>query len=105
MYYANPSTYWIGGLLAATLDKLPVECAPEETARFDAPDNQTCKDYAGAFAESAGGFLLNPEAYSDCQYCPYRNGNQYLATLNIHASEKWRGQFTPSSHMQVEVLY
>ncbi|KAM5351661.1 hypothetical protein ACJ41O_004384 [Fusarium nematophilum] len=90
MYWVNPSTYWISGMLAATLDGAPVECAPEETAQFDAPPNQTCQEYAGAFAESAGGYLLNPDATSGCQYCPFSSGNQYLQTLNIDASEKWR---------------
>ncbi|KAI0506555.1 ABC-2 type transporter-domain-containing protein [Xylaria bambusicola] len=90
IYYINPSTYWIGGVLAATLDGSPVECEVAETARFDAPGGQTCGDYAGTFASSAGGYLLNPEARTDCQYCPYMTGNQYLATLNIDASEKWR---------------
>ncbi|KAH7134270.1 ABC-2 type transporter-domain-containing protein [Dactylonectria macrodidyma] len=90
MYWVNPSTYWIGGVLAATLNNAPVRCDPQETARFDAPPNQTCKDYAGEFAQSAGGYLLNPDATSDCQYCPYSNGNQFLKTLNIEANEKWR---------------
>lgn len=89
-YYVNPSTYWIGGVLAATLDGSPVICDVSETARFDAPHGQTCAEYASAFANSTGGYLLNPSARADCQYCPYSNGNQYLETLNIHAGEKWR---------------
>lgn len=92
MYYVNPSTYWIGGILAATLADTPVECAPAETALFDAPPNQTCGEYAGAFADSAGGYLLNPDATSACQYCPFTSGNQYLETLNIDAGNKWRGK-------------
>ncbi|KAI0001405.1 ABC-2 type transporter-domain-containing protein [Xylariaceae sp. FL0662B] len=90
MYYVNPSTYWVGGMLAATLDGVRVECDPSETAQFDAPPGQTCQSYAGEFAQTAGGYLLNPYASSGCQYCPYRFGNQYLATLNIQADEKWR---------------
>lgn len=90
MYWVNPSTYWIGGMLAATLDGSPVECAPKETAQFDAPPGQSCGAYAGAFAEAAGGRLLNPEATAGCMYCPYTNGNQYLTTLNLDAGEKWR---------------
>ncbi|RYC63566.1 hypothetical protein CHU98_g2638 [Xylaria longipes] len=89
-YYVNPSTYWIGGVLAATLDGSPVHCDVSETARFDTPSGQTCQDYAGAYAASAGGYLLNPDARADCQYCPYSSGNEYLATLNIDANEKWR---------------
>ncbi|WKT43317.1 hypothetical protein QSH57_008153 [Fusarium oxysporum f. sp. vasinfectum] len=90
MYYANPSTYWIGGILAATLDGTPVECSSEETAKFDAPPGQTCQEYAGAFADSAGGYLLNPNATSACEFCPMSSGNDYLASLNIDASDKWR---------------
>ncbi|KAH6900556.1 ABC-2 type transporter-domain-containing protein [Thelonectria olida] len=90
MYWVNPSTYWISGMLAATLDNANVRCDPQETARFDAPPNQTCFDYAGDFAKSAGGYLLNPDATSNCQYCAYSNGNQFLKTLNIEAGQKWR---------------
>ncbi|KAF7557576.1 hypothetical protein G7Z17_g604 [Cylindrodendrum hubeiense] len=90
MYWVNPSTYWISGILAATLDNAPVRCDPQETAKFDAPPNQTCQDYAGSFAKSAGGYLLNPDATSGCQYCPYSTGNQFLKTLNIEADQKWR---------------
>ncbi|KAK8054005.1 ABC-2 type transporter-domain-containing protein [Apiospora saccharicola] len=90
MYYVNPSTYWIGGMLAATLDGSPVECASKETAQFDSPPGQSCGDYAGAFAKQAGGYLLNPDANAGCMYCPYSNGNQYLTTLNLKADEKWR---------------
>ncbi|KAI1268212.1 ABC-2 type transporter-domain-containing protein [Xylariaceae sp. FL1019] len=90
LYYLNPATYWIGGMLAATLDGSPVQCEISETARFDPPPGQTCNGYAGEFASSAAGYLLNPNANADCQYCPYRNGNEYLATLHIEAGQKWR---------------
>ncbi|KAF5025881.1 hypothetical protein F66182_2000 [Fusarium sp. NRRL 66182] len=90
MYYVNPSTYWIGGILAATLDGAPIECSPQETAKFDAPPNQTCQEYAGGFADSAGGYLVNPNATSACEFCPMSSGNDYLASLNISASDKWR---------------
>ncbi|KAI0884215.1 ABC-2 type transporter-domain-containing protein [Annulohypoxylon maeteangense] len=90
MYWANPATYWIGGMVAAGLDGIPVQCDPSETARFDVPQNQTCQTYAGEFARTAGGYLVNPDANSDCQYCQYSVGNQYLTTLNINADDKWR---------------
>lgn len=90
MYYVNPSTWWIGGVLAATLHNIPVECTSSETAHFDAPPGQTCGSYAGEFASTAGGYLLNPGENQDCQYCPYSVGDQYLASLNINAGDKWR---------------
>lgn len=90
VYYINPATYYVGGVLAATLHDQPVRCALQETARFDVPSGQTCLSYAGAFAQEAGGYLLNPNATVDCQYCPYSVGDQYLATLNIEYGQKWR---------------
>lgn len=90
MYYVNPSTYWIGGVLSATLHNIPVQCAPSETARFDAPPGQTCGQYAAAFASASPGYIVDPDATSLCQYCPYSVGDDYLATINVYASDKWR---------------
>lgn len=90
MYYINPSTWWIGGVLAATLHGAPVECAASETARFDVPAGQTCDSYAGAFANATGGYLLDPGATAGCQYCSLSSGDQYLAQLNVAAGDKWR---------------
>lgn len=105
MYWANPSTYWIGGMLAASIDGVPVRCDPSETAQFNAPPNKTCQSYAGEFTRSAGGYLLNPEATTGCQYCPYSVGNEYLATLNINASEIWRGKLKSISCTSSYKLY
>ncbi|KAF2716971.1 hypothetical protein K431DRAFT_316157 [Polychaeton citri CBS 116435] len=90
LYWINPSTYWISGMMAATLDGQPVDCAEAETAKFNTPPGQTCESYAGAFTAATGGRLLNPNDTSNCQYCPYTNGNQYMAALNVHADQKWR---------------
>lgn len=90
MYYVNPSTYWIGGVLAATLTGIPIECQDAETAVFDAPGGRTCGEYAGGFLEQSPGYLLNPGAQTGCMYCPYSTGDDYLRTLNISASDKWR---------------
>jgi len=89
MYYVNPSTYWIGGVLAATLHGIPVECASSETAQFDAPPGQTCGSYARDFLSQAPGYLLDADATTGCMYCPYSTGDDYLSTLNIKASDKW----------------
>ena len=91
MYYVNPSTWWIAGMLAATLPGIPVVCTDAEAAHFDAPPGQTCLEYAGAFVQQAGrGYLTNPDATADCGYCPYSDGTDFLATLNVLPSDKWR---------------
>lgn len=90
MYYVNPSTYWISGVLAATLNNTPVRCTSSETAIFNPPPGQTCQQYAGAFVSQTPGYLLNPGATASCQYCQFSSGNDYLTSLNILADEKWR---------------
>ena len=43
------------------------------------------------FINSAGGYLTNPEAPSDCQFCSVRTTDQFLlASFNIHYENRWR---------------
>lgn len=95
MYWSNPATHWIAGMMAATLDGAEIRCSEEETAVFDAPGNQTCLEYAGAFAERMGGYLQNPEDTEACRYCMYQTGNQFMETFNVSAEHKWRSKFPP----------
>lgn len=91
LYYLNPSTYWISGVLATTLENQVVECAANEAAYFNPPAGQTCRDFATEFVKSAGrGYLMNPDATDNCSYCPYASGAEYLAGLSIDPSQKWR---------------
>ncbi|PBP22087.1 hypothetical protein BUE80_DR007074 [Diplocarpon rosae] len=90
MYYVNPSTYWIGGVLAATLNNIPIRCSPQEAAYFHPPPGQSCSAYASRFADASTGYLTNPEALTNCGYCPYSSGVDYMQTLNIEPRDKWR---------------
>ncbi|KAH0596640.1 hypothetical protein MHUMG1_05758 [Metarhizium humberi] len=91
LYYLNPSTYWISGVLATTLANQPVRCAANEAAYFDPPAGRTCADFAADFVARAGrGYLVNPNDTDNCSYCPYASGAEYLASLNIEPSQKWR---------------
>jgi ATP-binding cassette subfamily G (WHITE) protein 2 (SNQ2) len=90
MYYVNPSTYWIGGVLAATLNNTPVRCAPQEAAYFNPPPGNSCMAYAQNFVDMAGGYLMNPHATTDCGYCQYTSGVDYMRMLNLEPKDKWR---------------
>ncbi|KAK2616259.1 ATP-binding cassette transporter snq2 [Conoideocrella luteorostrata] len=91
LYYLNPSTYWISGVLATTLEHQTVNCANNEAAYFNPPSGQTCRDFAMDFVTAAGrGYLMNPNDTANCGYCPYSSGVQYLAGLSIEPSQKWR---------------
>ena len=91
IYYLMPSTYWIGGIIASTLSNITVHCTSSETTQFNPPPGQTCAQYASAFVQQAGqGYLTNPDAVSACGYCQYRNGVEFMRTLNVDPSDKWK---------------
>ena len=91
IYWVNPSTYWIGGVIAATLRDIPIQCGPDEAAAFDPPPGMTCGQYAQPYVDSVGtGYITNPNATSGCGYCQYANGVEYMANLNVKPSDKWK---------------
>ena len=91
IYYLVPSTYWIGGIIAAVLRDIPVQCAPSEAAYFNPPPGQTCEQYASGFVAQAGqGYLINPDATTNCGYCQYRSGIEYMRSLNVKPDDKWK---------------
>ncbi|KAI9765217.1 MAG: ATP-binding cassette transporter snq2 [Geoglossum simile] len=90
MYYLSPFTWLISGLLSTALHDVAITCAPKEINVFMPPQGQTCGDYAGAFVKRMSGKILNPMATSNCEYCRFSTGDQYLATLNMRWEERWR---------------
>lgn len=104
MYYLIPSTWWIRGVMSSTLPSYPVQCEGTELTTFDPPPGQTCGQYAGLFASMSPGYLLDNNATSDCQYCQYTTGRDFMHTLNVHDGDKWRcfGIFT--SYMIVNYM-
>ncbi|RFU29844.1 hypothetical protein B7463_g6488, partial [Scytalidium lignicola] len=89
LYYLIPSTYWIGGVLSATLSHAQVQCAPQEAAYFNPPLGQTCQQYASNFVFQVGGYLTNPSATANCGYCQYSSGVEYMRQLNVKPDDKW----------------
>ncbi|GKT48118.1 brefeldin A resistance protein [Colletotrichum spaethianum] len=91
MYYINPTTWFSRGVLSAVLPPAAVQCSSAEFARFDPPPGSTCGQYANQFVDDVAmaGYLENPDATSNCGYCPYRNGGEYMQTLNVYTTDKW----------------
>ncbi|KAF4956228.1 hypothetical protein FSARC_11627 [Fusarium sarcochroum] len=89
LYYVGPFTYWISGTVAIILPRIAVQCADSELIRFDAPSNSTCGSYAQDWLDNTKGYLANPDATSDCGYCQYASGEEYLSTLQVEGSDAW----------------
>ncbi|KAM5368274.1 hypothetical protein ACJZ2D_009640 [Fusarium nematophilum] len=90
MYRVSPMTYLIGAMLSNGVALQQVQCSDLEFLMFQPPANLTCEAYVGPFVEMAGGSLRNPDANEACLYCPVASTDTYLATLDIHYSERWR---------------
>ena len=91
MYRLSPYTYLIEALLGQALGKLPIECSPVELVTIQPPGGQSCEAYMSPYISFAGGYLANPNATSDCQYCSFSTTDAFLSTsFNIFYSNHWR---------------
>ncbi|WVR08472.1 hypothetical protein IAU60_005527 [Kwoniella sp. DSM 27419] len=90
MYQLDPFTRLISGLVSTVLKDQQVVCRDNEFNIFSPPSGQTCTQYAGAFAQAVGGYLNNPDATTDCQFCQYRVGQSFYEPLQISYSTRGR---------------
>lgn len=91
MVRVNPFTYIVDGFLATTLANAPVNCAANELINFAAPNGSNCADYVQPFIDMAGGYLANGSGEgSQCEYCPIKSTNEFLASINSHWEDRWR---------------
>ncbi|CAK4006136.1 ABC transporter CDR4 [Lecanosticta acicola] len=90
MYRVSPMTYWVAGMAATMLHGRQVQCSTEEVSMFNPPAGQTCQQYMAPYLQTAPGYLLNPDATTQCGYCSVRVADTFLAGVNIFWSERWR---------------
>lgn len=81
MYWLTPFRYLLEGFLSALTHDIPVRCLPREMARFTPPNGTTCAEYAGRFAERAGGYVVNGTDGGYCGFCQARDGDQFVCFL------------------------
>jgi len=89
MYRLSPFTYMMG-MLPVGLQNAAVYCSSTEVSTFFPPAGETCQRFAGAFAAVAGGAIYDPTNTTVCQYCSLTSANQYLATVDLSYSDRWR---------------
>jgi ABC-type multidrug transport system permease subunit len=59
----------LSSLVSTALHGLPVVCTSDEFQTFTAPAGQTCRQWAGEYADLVGGYLNNPDSTSVCEFC------------------------------------
>ncbi|KAI1819611.1 ABC transporter [Xylaria intraflava] len=78
-YNVSPLYYLSEGTSTDMLYGLDMTCRSDEVSIFQPPNSTSCQAYAADFLRTATGFIVNPDATSDCQYCPYKNGQSYVS--------------------------
>ena len=90
MYRVSPFTYLVEGILTASVAGAPLTCATNEFLHFDPPSGQSCGDYMAKYIEAAGGYLLDTNATSRCEFCQVKDTDAFLAGVGLHFSNAWR---------------
>ncbi|KAH9210253.1 AtrD, ABC-transporter [Leptodontidium sp. 2 PMI_412] len=90
MYRISPFTYLVDGILSTGLANTLVTCSNIEFLHFAPLSDSTCGEYLQDYISASGGYLLNPEATSDCQFCSVRDTNSLLAGLSLSYELRWR---------------
>ncbi|KAL7273145.1 ATP-binding cassette transporter snq2 [Rhizina undulata] len=107
LYWTNPLTWLSRGLIGNALHGVVVECGEREFVTFQPPRNQTCGEYAGEWVSTALGKIVNLDDTSDCRYCQFKSGDEYLQTVNIDYNTRWRdlGMFVVFMFTHVALIY
>lgn len=91
MYRISPFTYLVSAMLSTGLSGTTVTCEEIEYLRFNPPSNQTCQGYMKAFIEfTQNGYLKDPQASSNCAFCPISQTDAYLRRISSEFSDAWR---------------
>ncbi|RAK96058.1 putative ABC multidrug transporter [Aspergillus ibericus CBS 121593] len=83
IYYLDPFTYLVGGLLGEVLWDVKVKCEASEYIHFSPPSGQTCGQYMSDFISAQTGYLLDSNATDSCSFCQYSTGADYAKTFNL----------------------
>ncbi|KEQ91070.1 hypothetical protein AUEXF2481DRAFT_70340 [Aureobasidium subglaciale EXF-2481] len=90
MYRISPLTYIVGAVAGTGLHGRAVRCSTAEMKNFSPPAGSNCGAYLSTYLVDAAGQLTNPEAETNCQYCPLTIADQFLGVSEIKWSERWR---------------
>ncbi|CAI4765162.1 CQS_1a_G0047380.mRNA.1.CDS.1 [Saccharomyces cerevisiae] len=90
MWKLSPYTYFLQNLVGLLMHDKSVRCSKNEMSVFSPPIGQTCGEFTKPFFEFETGYITNPDATSNCAYCQYKVGDEYLARMNASFSYLWR---------------
>ena len=91
LYWIDPFTYLVQGLLTPVTWHVQVQCKLDELTYIPLSSGTTCGDYLAPFLADNAGYLVDEGNTTMCAYCEYSTGADYLRTMNIKgAYYGWR---------------
>jgi len=71
--------------------ELPIQCSAAELSTVMPPLGYTCSSYMSLFFNAGGPGYVVDGANGTCGYCPFTNGDQFLAyQLSWTFDDRWR---------------
>ncbi|KFY50876.1 hypothetical protein V496_09128 [Pseudogymnoascus sp. VKM F-4515 (FW-2607)] len=90
MYHLSPFRYLVDGMLAVGIANVDITCQDREILRLNPTVGKTCSEFMGSFVSFAGGYLVNGDATTDCEYCSVGKTNDLLMRFSSQYSHRWR---------------
>ncbi|KAI2771809.1 ABC-2 type transporter-domain-containing protein [Daldinia loculata] len=90
MYPLTPFHYLLEAFVAVAIHDKPVTCKPTELARFRPPPNMSCESYTEGYSARASGILQSVTNDGLCEYCQYKNGDEFGTQFSVYYSNIWR---------------
>ncbi|GMG24424.1 unnamed protein product [Ambrosiozyma monospora] len=90
MWRLSPLTYFVESSVGILLHDRPVVCSANEMNYLNPTEGLSCGEFLEDYFKSASGYVDNPNDYSNCGVCPYSFGDDYLKTVGMSYSHRWR---------------
>lgn len=90
VYRLSPFTYLVDGMLSTGIANSNVVCSEIEYLHFNPLPTQNCGTYMQQHISNFGGYVQNPEAMTDCAYCPISSTNVFLSAVGLSYDRRWR---------------
>ncbi|PYI18992.1 hypothetical protein BO99DRAFT_422687 [Aspergillus violaceofuscus CBS 115571] len=86
LYRGSPLSYYVAAVLSTGLANVNVACPSNEFTVLDPPPSQTCGEYLADHISIAGGYLLDANATSNCQYCKVTETNRNFSIMWVYVA-------------------
>ncbi|KAF1984195.1 ABC drug exporter AbcA [Aulographum hederae CBS 113979] len=90
MYRVSPFTYIVSSMIATGVGNSVITCAANEYLQFAPPANLTCGEYLYPWTSTVGGYLQDPEARDECNFCAMDDTNAFLTQVSSSYDTRWR---------------